>query len=197
MKKLIASLLLTICAAANASDLDSRFGKVSREELEMTSYAPDTSAVAVYLYSEESTELVVQPSSFTNYRKVRRRIKVLKDEGKSYADFEIPYNRKADKHVSGIKLTTFNLVDGKVKATRMSSKYIFDEQITEGLYSVKFTAPEVSVGSVVEVEYTFESEEFWIFPEIHLQKMIPVVNGLVTVTYPSIFQYQKFQRGYN
>ena len=187
MKKLIASLLLTICAAANASDLDSRFGKVSREELEMTSYAPDTSAVAVYLYSEESTELVVQPSSFTNYRKVRRRIKVLKDEGKSYADFEIPY----------IKLTTFNLVDGKVKATRMSSKYIFDEQITEGLYSVKFTAPEVSVGSVVEVEYTFESEEFWIFPEIHLQKMIPVVNGLVTVTYPSIFQYQKFQRGYN
>ena len=197
MKKLIASLLLTICAAANASDLDSRFGKVSREELEMTSYAPDTSAVAVYLYSEESTELVVQPSSFTNYRKVRRRIKVLKDEGKSYADFEIPYNRKADEHVSGIKLTTFNLVDGKVKATRMSSKYIFDEQITEGLYSVKFTAPEVSVGSVVEVEYTFESEEFWIFPEIHLQKMIPVVNGLVTVTYPSIFQYQKFQRGYN
>ena len=197
MKRLLTLSLILISAISYAFDINPKFGSVSMDELTMDSYAKDTSAVAVYLYSNETIETDIEPSGFTTYTIVRRRIKVLKDEGKSFADFSITWNKKDGEHVKGIKVTTYNIVNGKVKATKMSRKYIFEQNVTGGLYSTKFSAQDVMVGSVIEVEYSTESPDFWSFPDIHLQKSIPIISGQANVIYPEYFRYQKYQRGTN
>ena len=44
-------------------------------------------------------------------------------------------------------------VDGKVVKTSMSSKYIFKEQTTDNMMRLKFSIPEVKVGSIIEYKY--------------------------------------------
>ena len=73
-----------------------KFGKISHDELTMKQYAPDTPATAVYLYMKSSTKFTYSATlgTFGTETDYAYRIKILKPEGKEYADITIPFSKR-------------------------------------------------------------------------------------------------------
>src|SRR5262249_38753662 len=93
--------LLTAGAAAAEDWLP-----LSQEDLKMTSEPKAPGAPAVYLYRQ------VDRSDSAYHETVYERLKILTDEGRKYADIEIPYE-KGTEYVTGITARTI-LPDGTV-----------------------------------------------------------------------------------
>ena len=79
-------LAMTCSSVLRGQTSDVKFGSPTKEELAMTSYAPDESAPAVVLYKSTRTWYDVIAGDFKVYTEVKTRIKILKPEGKEYAD---------------------------------------------------------------------------------------------------------------
>ena len=143
-----------------------KFGKPSDAELNMTVYAPDPEADAVVLYKSTDVHYDVSSGSFKTVTTVKCRIKILKEDGKEYANVEVPYyemeNANANKEIiSGVKATAYNMEGGKVVKTKMENSAIFKERIDPSYMLLKFTVPQVKTGTVIEYQYTSESEFYY------------------------------------
>lgn len=181
MKISFVIVMLMVLASVQAQKLSSKLGKVSQQDLEMTVYEPDTSAVAVVLYQSGYFSGVTLKYSFT------RRVKVLKKEGVNYAEYAF----RSDENTS-VSGRTYNLVDGKVVQERLKSESIFKEKYYDDVYYYKIAMPNVKVGSVFEIEYTQD-----LLPaEFKFQDFIPVVlSELIIESHPNI-EYRNKQVGY-
>jgi hypothetical protein len=187
-----------ICA--QTIPVNKRFGKVSKEELELSEYAPDTSAVALVLYEKQySTVDMNATGAFALTTKTHMRIKILKEEGLDWGDFEMIYysSVRHKETYSGIDVITFNLVDGKIVETKMPNKYIFNEDYVEDYKKLTFSAQGVKVGSVIEVKYEFTSSMYWRLDHIYFQKTIPVNLTECEVRLPDFFTFNKKMSGYH
>ena len=104
---LLIAFLLAIFTL-NAAKAPMKFGKVDLVDLEMKTYAPDTSAAAVILcnygyFDSNNLQFVHQI-----------RIKILKDEGKSWGDYIAPAAENAM-----VKGQTTNLENGTPVVTKL------------------------------------------------------------------------------
>ena len=130
---LLASVLLiaSLEMAAQTIPVNTRFGKVSKEEVELMEYPADTSASALMLYEYTSVSIDFDASGgFKLNTRKHQRIKVLNEEGLDWGDVEMIYynsNTLRD-NISGIDVSTYNLVNGKVVETKMPSKYVFRDR---------------------------------------------------------------------
>ena len=94
-----------------------KYGKPSKEELSLTSYAPDTTAVAIYLFHQGQSDFIYHDGfQLTTEHWVR--IKILKPQGVSYADVSVPYYSPTDKdegqeRASEIEGCSYNMENGK------------------------------------------------------------------------------------
>lgn len=183
--------------SAQSIKIDKKFGNVSKAELEMTVYPLDTSAVALYLYKEVNYSVEIDPGGFSFIKKERERVKVLKEAGKEYGDYEEFYstNSTAGEFISGIKVTTYNLENGSVVATKMSKDYVFREDYTDAIKRVAFSAQNVKVGSVIETEYTFRTR-VWNIDDIYFQYAIPVNWATAEVAVPEYLKVNRISRGF-
>ncbi len=133
------------------------FQPVSAEELKMTSEPKAPGAPAIILFREVDRD----DRGLTAHEDVYFRVKILTEEGRKYADIEIPFLKEQSKivniHARTIK-TDGTIVDFNGKA--------FDKSIVKarGLkYMAKtFTMPDVQVGSVLEYYYTEDLAEYQI-----------------------------------
>ena len=75
---------------------DLKYGKPSKEELSLETYAPDTTAVAVYLFHKGKSGFTYN-DKFELYTEHWVRIKILKPQGVSQADVAIPYYAPSDR----------------------------------------------------------------------------------------------------
>ena len=91
--KLLTSLLLIAASilTATAQDVNMKFGKPTKEELQMTTYAAEPEAEAVVLCRLTDVAYTIQTSGYLvdYYEKIR--IKVLKPEGERLAHVVIPF----------------------------------------------------------------------------------------------------------
>ena len=195
-------MLLTVVSAdafAQMVPVNKRFGKVSKEEVELKEYAADTSASALMLYEETYMSLNFDAGGgFVLNTKKHQRIKILKEEGLHWGDVEMIYYFAPvlRENIYKIDVVTYNIVDGKVVETKMPNKYIFDEEFTENYRKMSFSAQEVRVGSVIEIRYEITSNRYWDVSDIYIQKSIPVNLSECTVRLPSMFDFNKTQQGY-
>lgn len=174
-------------------------GAVSLEEVALTRYEADTTAAALILYEENIVTMSFDPSfSLSKMVSFRTRIKVLKEDGKKYADFKIPFSRDAadGEYVGNIRVTTYNLEDGAVRKAKLDKKYIFRENVTDKVGVYSFSAPEVRVGSVVEVSYEIKSNRYWDVPLINLQYEIPANRIDARMEYVDYLSYNKLVHGF-
>lgn len=190
-------MVISATALAQSIKIDAKFGNVSKEELEMTSYAPDTSAVAVYLYRDDNVLMDFNANGLFRTTTYRRRIKVLKEDGREYADFHIRYNIKNSENVGSIKVTTYNLDGGKVTETKMGKDCIFHKNVDDNYRELSFTAQNVKVGSVIEVQFKRTSAAYHIIPDIYFQFDIPVNFAEASVSYPEYFHFSRVTKGFN
>ena len=109
--KLLTSCLLAVaCLTAAAQEVNMKFGKPTKEEMQMTTYAAEPEAEAVVLCRLTDVNYTVQISGYLVDYHEKIRIKVLKPEGERVAHVVIPYlkNQSSDA-VGGSKFSLRSL----------------------------------------------------------------------------------------
>src|SRR5262249_12267145 len=131
---------------------------ITPEELKINSLPEAPGAPAVILYRQMDRDDNARTGNEYNYT----RIKILTEEGRKYADVEIPYLRDQG-NIVNVRARTVRpdgsavLFDGKA----------FDKTIVKAKgvkYLAKtFTLPDVQVGSIIEYHYTYNMQENYVY----------------------------------
>ena len=131
------------------------FQPVSSEELKMTSEPHAPGAPAIILFRQVDRD----DSGLTAHENNYVRIKILTEEGRKYANVEIPFIKEEGNNVVAIKARTIK-PDGTI--VNFEGKP-FEKSIVKakGLkYMAKtFTLPDVQVGGIIEYSYTIDLPE--------------------------------------
>ena len=183
IKKLLLFIFLNVIVISVNAKLPIKFGKISKQSLLMKSYPKDTSASAVILcdYGEFNPDIEI----FEFTRTIR--IKVLKKDGVSLANWSFSGSEK-----SLVRGRTYNLVDGKIEETKLSNDDIFRERVYDEYYRLRVSMPDVKVGSVVDIEYTFKGlPSVWYF-----QYDIPVLHSELVIYDNQYIDYTKNYYGF-
>ena len=104
-------LACTWLSAIAQENVNMKFGKPTKEEMQMTAYSPEPDAEAVVLCRLTDVEYTIQPTSFLVDYREKVRIKVLKPSGARFARVVVPYkmNLSAGNKIGGSKLTAMSL----------------------------------------------------------------------------------------
>ncbi len=196
MRPAILLFLVFSSLYAHAQKPPIKFGDISKEELELTIYDRDSSAVAVVLTDYGHAYISLSTSKLIFER--HKRVKILKKEGLDYANAAIRlyYSGSAKETVSNLKGVTYNMVNGKLTETKMSKQSIFEEKFSKNINLYKFAFEDVQVGSIIEYSYKVNSEFFYNFPNWQFQYSIPVIWSEYRADIPEFFTYQKYMQGY-
>lgn len=138
------------------------FQPVSPDELKLTSEPLAPGAAAIILYRQVDRDDNVHTPHEDNYV----RIKILTEEGRKYADVEIPFF-KENEDVEGVKARTIR-PDGSI--ADFGGK-VFEKYLVKGKFEGRdikylaktFTLADVQVGSILEYSYTIDYHEYTLF----------------------------------
>jgi hypothetical protein len=127
------------------------------EDLAMTSIKEQPGAPAVCLQREEIDD------DMNNVHSVYKRIKILTDAGREYANVELPYSHRGFT-IAGISGRTVH-ADGSVVSFEGKP---FDKTVEKSggiRINVKsFTLPDVQVGSIIDYRYSLRYEDHMLLP---------------------------------
>jgi hypothetical protein len=131
---------------------------ISPDDLKMTSEPAAPGAPAIYLYRQvDRDDTNNNPHEF-NYA----RIKILTEEGRKYADVEIPFYKK-EGSISSFRARTIQ-PDGRI--TNFEGKP-FEKTIVKArgvkVLAKTFTLPDVQVGSIIEYRYSVDLNSEFVF----------------------------------
>ena len=205
-KKLLTLLLAVQClvgtAMAQTLEPNLKWGKPTDAELNMTTYAPDPEAEAVVLCSETQLRYDLTSGSFKLKRSTKKRIKILKEEGKSKANGAISYMYNGHRlgqceQLVKLKATAYNMVDGKLVKTKMEGDMVNHEDVSKTIRLTKFTVPQVTVGTVIELECEIESDFFAEIDDWCAQSDIPVMYTSFDIIVPEYFTFNVDERGFH
>ncbi len=150
---IVASLATWRASTASADD----WQPISPEELKMTSLPEAPGAPAVILYRQVDRDDGRSAHEF-NYV----RIKILTEEGRKYANVEIPFFKETGT-VLGIKARSIR-ADGSI--AQFDGK-VYEQTILKAKgfkYLAKtFTLPDVQIGSIIEYHYMTDYNEAYVY----------------------------------
>jgi hypothetical protein len=143
-----------------------KYGEVSMKEMEMKYYEKDTAANAVILFDIGETR--VDPSMGTKFVQ-RTRIKIFKKGALDLANVKIS---AAKGGITKVKAATYNLEDGVIKRYDVPDTMVYKTKITKDIDKKSFALANVSVGSIIEYEYTIRDGTLF-YPSWQFQYEIP------------------------
>ena len=191
---LILCLALSLAPTILFSQKDPmKFGKIPSEDLALTVYEPDTSAAAVVLgdFGEVKFQFRENDVLYAFHR--HRRIKILRRSGFDQGDIVIPfYSKKRMEEVKNIKALVIT-PDGK--ETDVSKKEIFEEEVNDNWSRMRFTAPNLVEGCIIEYQYDIVSTAIFQLPEWYFQEEIPVRWSELRVEVPEWYDYTFIKQG--
>ncbi len=189
-----------LCLTTTAQDAPIKFGKIDIADLQMKVYPKDTSAEAVILCDyAESYHRYSSGSGLQMVFERHRRIKILKKSGYEWATHAIiAANSKSGskEFIGSVKGATYNLVDGKIVADKLSKESIFDEKVSDYRSQKKITLPNVKEGSIIEYSYSITSDFDTEIRAWDFQKSIPTVWSEYRVKIPDFYKFQIISQGY-
>jgi hypothetical protein len=152
-------LCLLLNAAYTSAAHADNWAPVSPEELKMTSEPKALGAPAIYLYRQVDRD---DSNARIPTERVYARIKILAEEGRKYADIEIPF-LKGQESIHSIEARTIR-PDGTIAG--FDGK-VYDRIIVKAKgikYIAKtFTMSDVQVGSIIEYRYVDDLKEGYVF----------------------------------
>jgi hypothetical protein len=193
----ILSASFSICFAQNKV----KFGKIDRSDLEMKHYPTDSSARAAFLFDKAETELEYQDgvNAWSLSFKRHLRIKILDKSAFDLANFTIAlHNTRSEREkITAFSAATYNLVNGKIEATKFKKNELLKEVKSEN-WSVETAAmPKIQEGSIIEIKYEIRSPFVWNLWDWQFQYDFPVRYSEYNVYYPEWFQYSTKFKGYD
>jgi len=203
MKILTISLMISLFFFSRITAQEApkvKFEKVSEEELSMKTYPNDTTADAVILYDDGSSYVKydVEKGFMLTYNRFVR-IKILRQNGVEWGNFHLSlYSHNLNKEeINHVKGTTINLENGKIIKSELKKSAIFKERENKYWESVKLSMPSVKIGSIIDLQYTIETEMTWNLRTWKFQYTIPVKWSQYRVVYPEYFTYNHLSLGYH
>jgi hypothetical protein len=157
MKKILflKFLLFTSSVIYCQKEKSFKVGRGTLDELKMTVYEKDSTAIAVVLY-EHANVYLDRDNDYNTRTDYYYRIKILDKKAFDRANITIDLYKK--KEVKDIKAITYNITDdGKMTKSFLSKENIFTVDKSENWSSCKFTLPNVKEGSVIEYNYSIIS----------------------------------------
>ncbi|MGV3697346.1 transglutaminase domain-containing protein [Flavobacterium sp.] len=197
MNKIIitAFLLTTVVGFAQKNEL----GKVTIEQLKEKRCPSDTAAAASVLFSIGKSYLLYSNSKggFELVTEKIAKIKIYKKEGYEYANQSMTYyiGGSSDERIDVSKAATYNLVNGKIEKTKLSSDGEFTEKINKFWSRKKITLPNVKEGSIIEFKFEVVSSYIDISPW-QFQTDIPTVYSEFTTNIPEYYIFNTRLKGY-
>jgi hypothetical protein len=170
------------------------FGNPTTEEMKMTSCSVEPNAPAVVLCKLDNVNYEIRDNDFCVVYDIKERIKILKPEGKDYANVSINYvdfqeNPMNSEKISGLKAVAFNMTDGKIVKSKMDDKLVFRERLDKEDMLIKFTVPQVKVGTVIEYQYKIVSPLYYNIRNWYAQTSIPTMYSYYHLVVPEYFQF--------
>jgi len=204
MKKSAFIPILCLCSifVANAQDISLKYGKITNDELTMKVYDKDSSAVAVVLYTDgnASYDYSSTDGGFRIITNFSKKIKILKQDGLSFASISIPFHYEANgvkDRITDLEVIAYNLDEkGAIVKSKLDKKYIFEEDINNFAKQLKFSVPNVIVGTVIEYKYNHTSRMITNVPDWEIQSVIPVMNSKLEIAIPEYFIFNFDTKGF-
>jgi len=158
-----------------------KFGKIDKKYLEMTVCDIDSTAPAVILCDYG----YFNGNTFKFTRLLR--IKILTKEGYEWANRTFSTYSK-----SNIRGITYNLEDGEIVKEKLKRSSIFSDHVYDNYYRMRIAMPNVKVGSVVDIEFTYS----WLPSDWYFQQMIPVLRSELVIESSTYVTFRKNFFGY-
>ena len=120
-------------ATADAADVNMKFGKPTKEEMQMTTYEADPNAEAVVLCRLTNVEYTVQTNSYLVDYREKFRIKVLKPSGTRFAKVVVPYqqNMSVGNNISGLRASFMTIPMERVSG---NSSFQDEGSMSDGVF---------------------------------------------------------------
>lgn len=187
MKQKLTLLVLIISSFCFAQDYNVAM-QVSKNDLEQTSYAKDSTANALVIYDYGNS--FVDEETFWLRFQLKQKIKILRTEGIERGEIEVKlYKGKSSKEkILKIRGATYNLEDDKIVKTELTQDAIFEEE-NEKYTLVKFVLPNVKVGSVITFSYETQSRFMSKFQPWYFQGSDPVLYSEYNTSIPGNYEY--------
>lgn len=198
MNRILLLLLLFIFASSYAQV---KFGKISKEDLALSKSELEPEAAAEIISKVGRYEVVYNKvtEAFEVNKEVEVRIKVYdKDKTPTHLlNMQVPtYIMESSKEkIFGVRASTYNLEDGKIKETKVNRSDIFTEKMSDYLEVHKLAFPNVKNGSILEYKYTINTTRFFDLDTWFIQDEVPVKYNRFYIQYPEFFVYKKDFRG--
>lgn len=172
---------------------DMKFGKYSPHEFALTDVPFESGSDAVVL--EE-----INTSFFSGVQlmsEIHRRIKVLKESGKSQGDVVLSYFEGKDgiENIQRLRAQVVNVENGVEKVIKLEKRDFFEVDAGDGYKEIRFTFPEVNEGAILEYAYTKVDKSIlfvdgWVF-----QNNIPTIKSSYSITIPEFLDYRMLGQG--
>lgn len=172
MKSNLSLLLILLCLPLLAQlNSKTKWGQISQEEINYSQVPFEPEAGAVILYEEGKTKIY---GMFQTH--VYRRIKILNERGIEAANQVVTYySHKGIEKIGSLKAQTLNMENGEFKIEKVEKNAIFDVQINPYYNQLKFTFPNVKVGSILEFEFDFYDENLYFVEAWQFQHEYPTL----------------------
>jgi hypothetical protein len=189
---LIAIVFIFKCAQGQNPPIE--WGVVPKVQLEMKEYGLNPKTHAVILCDYGKIYFDIYKYELRSFYERHVRIKILTEEGLKYAKIEIPYMGKEEyEKILGLKAETINQNEkGEPVITKMITKDAMIERTDDRWRKLKFTLPDVKVGSVIEYAYKMVSLDFVKFDDWYFQNSIPTLWSELRLKMPETFNYLLF-----
>ncbi|WP_458626228.1 DUF3857 domain-containing protein [Winogradskyella sp. PC D3.3] len=161
---------------------------VSKSDLELNTYAKDSTASALVIYDYGNA--FVDSKTFWLTVENKQKIKVLRPDGIDRGEFEVKlYKGKSSKEkIKAIKGTTYNLENGEIVKTHLTENAIFKED-NENYTLVRFVLPNVKDGSVITISYETQSQFMAKYQPWYFQDRDPVLYSEYNTSIPANYEY--------
>ncbi len=200
--KMYMFIMILLCAYLSTATAQEKFkfGEVAVNDLSMTVYPGDTTAIAAVLYEDCEVRYDVFDNDFLIRTNYTVRIKVLKSAGLDRADISLPFytgtSRSQSEKIFNITGYIYSIANGKTERIKLAKEYIFEEKSSENWRRLKIAFPNVKVGSVFELKYEKTSPFYSTLDDYAFQSSIPVRYSRYKVTIPEYFKFRKRTFGY-
>ena len=198
MKIFLVILGLIIGPHALSQKKEMKFGVITSQEFEMTSYEKDKEAKAVILYDKGNSVFFDTEKGYDIRFTRHKRIKIFDRSESQHAEISIPYyvdGYGKTEVVKSIEAITYNNKNGMLVKKRLDPSTIFEEQINEHWFNKKFVFPDVQDGAILELRYVLETPFHFNLPDWTFQDKIPTIYSEYEVSMIPFYEYAFLVQG--
>lgn len=185
MKLFFIQIIVLLFTINELSAQKMKWGVVSPDDLQLERYAPDTSAHALVLIDKGQIRLDFSDDKPQCTLTRHKRIKILDRSGFEEGNIVIPFNENYQR-LYRFKMQTISPSGQQIS---VSKNDIFTEELENGWQLRKASAPNLEVGSIIELQYTLSSEYITTLHDWYFQTDIPVRRSQLQVYIPDWLNY--------